>query len=464
MSRTVVQVFEVGEVGRRRTSKVRPRLLVSLNLPPDRFPNADVPGWLGCAQHLAPFRELVDGRLLPEVVKRVGTRLYLRLSAHPAAGPALVEALTTTRPPSTAPLYVRVEGAEAEMLPWEMLCSPGQGFLALDERWPIARMSGNPLARTQVIERAFEPPLRVMAVLAATAIDATGEWEALESVFLDAKRRTKVQLELYVSQAELKNRIQLLGDPRVSATMMPSEASELLAAAQSLRPHVLHWFCHGSTVGGPHLELATQAAWANKTSDLSIEPDDLVMAGELARINWMTTLNACEGGAATSDLGSFASTLVSRGFPAVVAMREPVDSSDANLFSSVYYRGVLDEIERCLGPDPNPPHVEWARALLRARRQLAERYGGGRAVSAAAADTTEWTRPVLYVGPEPFRLRAPSSAARLGRERRRMLQTQLTQLLRGRDFVLTQEGTSPAMLAEIDQRIADLRAQLYPPP
>ena len=55
--------------------------------------------------------------------------------------------------------------------------------------------------------------------------------------------------------------------------LIPTELSALQSTISDFGPHVLHFFCHGSLEGSPHVALALKSDWqaANPTSGLLAE-------------------------------------------------------------------------------------------------------------------------------------------------------------------------------------------------
>jgi len=450
VSRTVVQVF----------AEHKPTTFY-LGAPPDQYVDWDSPRPLGCKPTDKLFTQFAGGDLSSDLVKQVGKQLFKRLAKHQAVGMAL-DQLVLNNNVQRSSLYIRVAGDDAESLPWETLCSPKGDFLALDHRWPMGRMADPPSGNQSPIERAFEPPLRILAVLSAPPIDARPEWDALYSAIRD--ERLKLHLEVYVCQLDLKVHIESLGDPRIHVNLVPNKASDLLDEIQAFRPHLLHFFCHGSTQSQPRLVFGNIAGWLTQESNLTITADDLRQRPEIVQMVWLLTLNCCDGAAVGKNVASIAWSLVKgNGFPAVIGMREPVASADANLFTEAGYLAILAEINRCVGPSPDPPDIEWASILYQPRRKLAETHADGHpTTAAAAAETRQWTLPVIYVRPQIFRLRPPSTETGLTDKQRRELQVELNKLLEGREFFKRLPDVPPDMIEELNRRIDSLEHQLYP--
>jgi len=379
-------------------------------------------------------------------------------------------ALAST-PDKVAPLYIHLNSDKIEGLPWETLYSPVGDFLALDSRWPIARIADSS-AMLPAMNRTFRPPLKMMLILSAASVDSTPEWNS----FYDAVKETKIglQLQVFVCQEELKTAIEGLNDARVTVQYLSSRP-DLLDAVKDFAPHILHFFCHGSTDGGAHLQLASRADWdgGDPRGSIIIVPNELYQFSS-ANVNgntWLVILNCCLGGAAVAnaatveDAYSLARLLVTNGFPAAIGMREPIASEDAHTFSQAFYPSVvsiLQEVElqgKASSIDFTP--VEWARALYQPRAQLRDQHAENQPPLVAAAACKEWTLPVIYVRPEPFMLRVRSTNPTLSKEEWQTLRAQIKALRTSREFLQTLPDVPQAALVEIDQRIAELEKKLY---
>jgi CHAT domain len=458
MTRTIVSVFANND-----------RVSFNLYLAPGDIPNARDLYDFGCAENDPPFMQMSQGLLAPDVVKCAGTHLFENLSKHPAVKDAVTMALAST-PDKVAPLYVYLNAEKAEGLPWETLYTPVGNFLALDRRWPIARIADSS-AMFPTMNRTFRPPLKVSLALSAAGVDSTPEWDA----FFNAVKGTAIDLmlQVFVCQRELKTAIEKLNDPRVTVQFLTSR-SDFLNAVKNFGPHILHFFCHGSTDGGPHLQLATLADWdgGDPRGSIIVVPNDLYpfSSSNIGGTTWLVALNCCEGGAAVAnaatvqDAYSLARLLVTNGFPAAVGMREPIASDDAHVFCQTFYPSVLSilqEVEQQAKAETDFTEVEWARTLYQPRTQLCDQHRADQAPLTAAAASKEWTLPVIYVRPELFMLRVRSTKPELSSHDVEALRAQIKGLRTGREFLQTLPGVPQGAFAEIDKRIADLEAKLY---
>jgi hypothetical protein len=129
---------------------------------------------------------------------------------------------------------------------------------------------------------------------------------------------------------------------------------------------------------------------------------------------WLVTLNCCSGAAAGTELLSLASQVVAAGFPAAVAMIEPVDAGDAYEFTRAFYRSLFadlkaadTELKRLAGgAAPARVPFEFARAMHDARTAVCDLHGGD------APNQRQWVLPVLYVrGIEPLEFQPPPPMA-----------------------------------------------------
>lgn len=461
MNRTVVSMMSTF------TNGGNEKEIVYFNLysAPGNFQDAEKLYPFVCTEDDSPFIQMSQGLLDPDVVKCAGTRLFELLSNHTAVKDAMTLALAAPLD-KVAPLYVYLKSGQAEGLPWETLYVPQAKFLALDSRWPIARIAGS-LRAVPVMNNTFRPPLKVTLLLAAAGIDATPEWEA----FYGALKNTPLELELqvFVCQSELRGAIESLHDQRIIVDYLPTKP-DLFAAVKIFAPHILHFFCHGATDGGPYLQLATLVDWdgLSPRGSMIIEPNDLYPFSSTnvggSGNTWLVTLNCCQGSAPIEDAYSLARSLVSNGFPVVVGMREVIASNDAYVFCKAFYSAILEilqEVEQRGQVGADFIEVDWAKALYSARTQLCDRHSDGLPVSTAAAKCKEWTLPVIYVRPETFMLRFRGTNPNLSPHDVEALRAQLKALRSTRTFMLTISGVPKQAFDDIDKRITELEANLY---
>jgi hypothetical protein len=335
-------------------------------------------------------------------MREVGEMLLIRLGQHPAVADAVRYALQQTPPNGCCPLYMRLIGSEtAGEYPWETLFDPGSGFLALEGRWPIARIAAQ-VPREKDL-RMFTPPLKVMAVMSAIGVSAADEWVALRDAVAASGIAMEVELNLWVGERDLAERIGgdlVAGGLRGSVTML-SEGHKLLTDIKRFDPHILHLFCHGTGGPAPLLQLATRRDHTlHRGSSVVLEP--LQLRG-LGRSTWMVTLNCCEGGSDSDGARSIAYLLIHAGYPAIVGMREPVSSANAALFARSFYTSLLEQLDKSLvlGQEVE---IELAASLVTPRRELRDQFQHPTPAEAAARHR-DWTLPVLYVRPDPLRIK-----------------------------------------------------------
>jgi len=383
-------------------------------------------------------------------VMAAGSKLLDSLSIHPAVQQAIQAALAIQD--ERAPIYLRVgSGGVIESLPWESLHHGEKGFLALDERWPIARLVNDSIGMK---ERVFDPPLRILGVLTALGVEAKPEFERLYTAL--QKAPVESQLSLFVCEEQLKNDIDALSDQRVRVAYLTSK-EDFFSESMGFKPHLLHFFCHGHAMqGSPHLELATRAAWETGQSNaISLE------TGELRRMKegaWVLVLNCCEGSKDAEGSSSLAYSLVSEGFPAVVAMRRAIAVPDANIFCESFYQAVFAELERLKRNDEID--IEWARVMHAPRTALRDKYP--LPPTQAAAAFAEWTLPVLYVRSESLRRRKLTALAPEGNLREDQiayLRAMLEKLVEAQDGL--HPGTPKEVRDKIDEKVSGVTAALY---
>jgi CHAT domain-containing protein len=388
---------------------------------PDRFfleapktvPGGRVGYTLASQPGATPFAELRNGAPLAEGVRVAGASLYTALSQHPAVLQAFATALTQMQG-GESPICILLESANADLLPWESLYENVNGFLALDSRWPIARLKE---AQVDVIaEFTLVPPLRILAVLSAAGSDDTlrapgmPEWEALWTALManQAANGIPVRLQVLVGEDDLKSHIDaIVRPPRLEvAVELISDKDKVLDTILSFRPQLLHFFCHGNTKGTPHLSIGTRGDWEGLgDGSVAITANELRQQGDKGQAVWLVTLNCCESAAQSKDARNLASSLVTAGFPAALGMREMVDTQNAHLLTRSFYRTTLQLIS-AVPENAAARTFEWPCTLLAARNRLATDNGPkGVPLPEAAREAKQWTIPVMYTRVEPFLLK-----------------------------------------------------------
>jgi hypothetical protein len=337
----------------------------------------------------------------PGAVQQHGQILLSSLrQSHARVNDAIAHALTLTAG-KACPIYLQLTALpSAEVFCWEALCDAATGdFMALDRRWQIARIAGSPQLATREAD-AFEPPVRLLVVVSALGRDATTEWNAIYAAVTAARTKgLPITVTVATGQETLQDQILVQAQADPSLTQIPlSSGLDLIEQVNAVSPHVVHFFCHGTTsFARPRLELATVNDTA--VSSIELELQDLVTSSGM-RESWVTVLNCCESGAASKDVHSLSHSLVVRGLNAVIGMKEAVSELDAFEFSGRLYPGVFDTIRTTvmpLGPGQEAA-IDWATVLWAPRKALRDRHK-------ADAAAHEWTLPVLYVRPDAFRVK-----------------------------------------------------------
>ncbi len=341
-----------------------------------------------------------------EAVKKHGQTLLSSLMiSHERVKDALTDALKLAAGKS-CPIYVHLKALPAaEVFCWEALCNEAGNFMALDRRWQVGRIAGSPRLTSREAE-AYEPPIRIMALLSALGRDAIPEWDGLYAA-VKKVRQAGLPVRLFVGtgQESLQDAIFAQAKTDPDLVQFPLESAVgVIEAADQFAPHIIHFFSHGSTTfDKPRLQLAT----LNDTGASSIELALTDLLGSPGiQDAWLAVLNCCESGAASQDVHSLTHSLVAGGVNAAVGMKETVNELDAYAFSSRLYPGVLETLRSSLAPLVNQGGecaIDFAPALWAPRKELHDRHSAGSA--------REWTLPVLYGRPELLRVRhAPREA------------------------------------------------------
>lgn len=449
------------------------RLVVSVERAPAEVPR-QLEELLGVPDG-AVLARLGSDPLPEDAAREAGEALYRWLEGTEGTR-RLLDLLRGLAPHQAAcPLFLELVAPGPKELPWELLRDPDNGFLALDGRWPVCRRV-NPVVERELGDQVLEPPLRIAAVLSAAGIDASGEWRALKDAVAAADAvRLPVRLRVAVGEPELfervKSDLELL--PGGGEVVTVASASALRREILDFRPHLLHFFCHGTPDHGGVLHLASPGDHAARhpTGRVTLGREDFEALAGRGSGAWLVTLNACDSGR-TAGTHALTERIAEAGFPAVIGMREPVRFGDAHVFTGALYRDLLRQLEEraaeaAAEDAPVSPfrELDFASLLLEPRRALAERHSDGLPFLEAAAHRKEWSLPVLFVRPEPLRLAvrpvregdaaAPRDPVDLAR-----LQAKIETLVTLRDGLAASPDTPPEKLARLDRAIDDLTDQL----
>ncbi len=252
-------------------------------------------------------------------------------------------------------ICLRLDDApELAILPWEALWDPeGQAFLADRADLPVVRTLGV-CEQTPILTPAVAP-LRVLALLpeprGESKLGGATEWQ-----------RIREHLTPLVDRGELE--VELLEPPTLEA---------LGDRIDQAPCHVLHIVAHGGPGDRGSGGLLKLEDAAGRTD--SVSGGELTRALERRAAPRLVVLSACHGARAAVDdaFDGMAQHLLSRGVPAVVAMRTAISDDAAVSFSTSLYRELA-----------SGRSVEGA--MVNARRALA--LGQTRA---------EWATPVAYL-------------------------------------------------------------------
>lgn len=381
-----------------------------------------------------------------------GQELVRMLERHQPVKEALK--ITLSHPPATdpQPVYFRVVSPAADALPWECLYHPQRGFVALDPRWPLARIG---TSVHDLRERSFRPPFRVVAVLSAARCDGLLQFEGIDAAVRRARRDDlDVQLHVITGQRSILDAIEKNAAPYLSVEKIAATPTALQRQIGSARPSILHVLCHGTYSGTvPGLAFATQQDLLGDEPVGNVVLATEQLAGELQPHDpWLVVLAACET-ARSGDGAGFAHKLVDAGLPAVIGMRRLVDLTAMNVFTAAVYPEIFALIQSTVAAaraDSRPRVIEWSSALT-APRQAAT-------VGVDETVVDAWTDPVLYsqqddlkVLIEPVDPVAAEEQARLRGALAAWIEYRQT-----RDPV----DTPADLLAEADETIARLRRLL----
>lgn len=378
-----------------------------------------------------------------------GEALLARLAAHPPVKAGIDQVLSHPPGAAPSPLYFHMLASSADELPWEQLYVAPVGFCTLDRRWPVGRIA---YRKRTVTDRAFDPPLRIVAVLSAAGQSGAAQLQALLAATAKADAAAVgVRLHVITADEAVTSALAKAGRPDVTVQVLGDTAVDLARQIADAQPQILHVLCHGGAVAGVRtLAFATIADFdaGEATGSVRLKLADLV-ASVLSADPWLVVLNACDSAEAVEG-SALAHELASSGLPAVVGMRRLVDVTDADRFCAALYPEVFAAVRAAVDPagQPGVRTIDWAAVLTTPRGTLT-------GPDPSAVDT--WSDPVLYVQYDAFRVFAPTPT--LSSEDYSGIRGELD-LWEGYLESVEARELDPAVRAEVEAKVATLRGVL----
>jgi hypothetical protein len=323
------------------------------------------------------------------VVQRLGETIYSELCKDESIK-SIIEHLLLANAQTTRPIYIDTGTVLAETVSWEALYNIDHGFLALDRRWPIARLADSDRYPTPFRHFVFKPPLRILAIISAAGYPGEREWQALcDAAKIAEENDLPVEIRVLTGEVELYNSITSAPPKGVSVEKIPRTDAALDTLIGTFKPHLLHFFCHGIIdAGGAWLQIRT----AYTDRPLEIHIGDLGNLPSLQKV-WLIVLNCCVSGAPAGDAPSMAYQLVTKvGVPVVVGTIERVELTDAVEFTDAFYQRILYAIATAYNAALPQQQIEflWTDALFAARKALEQKY------QKKPAESKQWLLPVMY--------------------------------------------------------------------
>jgi hypothetical protein len=211
--------------------------------------------------------------------------------------------------------------AEVAALPWEFMCDPDQGPLAMLDA-PVVRY----LPHQSVIPSIAAPlPLKVLLTGAHTPPPAA------------------IDREL----AEVEGALRALGD-NVQIVVEPHLTAAKLRARLREGFHAWHFIGHGATSRDGSTSVLRFEDATGDTAEVSARELAILLGRSGLRL---VVFSACNSGALTIDpLRSLAPALIRAQIPAVVAMQFTVPQEAARAFAGEFYRALADglPIDMCV--------------------------------------------------------------------------------------------------------------------
>jgi hypothetical protein len=285
---------------------------------------------------------------MPGGVRKRGCLVRDSLLTHPAVATVLTQ-LFTTPVGQQQPIFVMMTESEAEQICWETLCDSNDHFVALDPRWPIGRVI-DPTTMPNRPPPELTLPVRMMVLISAFGINGQDkEWRALRDDVLAARAKDlPVRMKVMVGDPAVRALIDAdIAGGLADVEIAPIEKTSNLMVQEIVdwSPNILHCLCHGrSDPGNQSIEFATALDYLDpQTTEGSVKiyVSQLEVISTQLQNPWLLVLNCCSSGQAPKNLQSLAYRVVSAGFPAAVAMLEPIDANDAHEFTRAFYRSAF---------------------------------------------------------------------------------------------------------------------------
>lgn len=288
------------------------------------------------------FGEILFKTIFSEAILEAYNRSYQK---------ALVDAEIGLR------LQLNLDGAgDLVNLPFEFLRGP-QDYLALSRQTPIVRFPKQVVVRRRV---SLSYPLRILVMIASPAdlppLNVAQEKALLEKSTADLRSKGLLEID-FLEDASLRT---------LQRTLRLKDY------------HIFHYIGHSSYDAETGIGTLALVDPLGENSHFPVRAEAL--ARELSEENTirLVVLNSCHGARQNQQNATegIASSLITRGIPAVVANQFEISNDAASVFSEEFYRAVADGL-------PMDAAVSEAR----------------RAVSSTVGNI-EWATPVLYLRAE----------------------------------------------------------------
>jgi len=308
-----------------------------------------------------------------------------------------LSAVFAAPPNETWSLVFDVSGALGESIRWEALQDPQPAHVALRLSPRLCRIAAEsaspPLAR-----RALPTPLRMSAFLSAAKVSALSEFQNLVEAVGEARAQgVDIQLTIYVAEREV------LADDLtdrfyVERKVLPDSTLSIELELTRTKPHLLHFFCHGTSEPSQWLEFATVQDHLAKTDGSVLLNIDRLTDCRVLETTWAVVFNCCDGGRPTSGLNSMAFRAVAQGgAPAAIGMGAPIPAAAAAIFAKSFYQGLLSQIAALnANPGTDPAELDFGEATAQARMQMHA------ALRASETGCTAWSLPIIYLHRDPL--------------------------------------------------------------
>jgi len=343
-------------------------------------------------------------------VMSYGESLREALCGHSAVR-AELEQLFGTLAQDQANLQFVMATTAAESYRWEALFNHPDCFLALKGPCSLKRIAWSTAGTTTGL-RIFSKPIRMLAFLSPSNVNAASEFAAITAAVAGARKwGLEIEATIYLGEQDLLNQAETDSAagalPGIRVAPIPESAVAIERAILEGPVQILHFFCHGYAKDNVQLlEFASISdhdhdGESEASGSIYLSADRLTQILSSLDTVWLTVLSSCSSAQETPGLFSMAGGLTKSGSPVTIGMAEPINSDDASVFAEVFYRHAFEIIGNAINglAAGGTSMIDLGPAVNQARTRLYD------ATQNAREETFgRWCLPILYERYTPLRV------------------------------------------------------------